>query len=105
TPLFALPALARLLASKHEVVLVVTQPDRPAGRGRHIEPSPVKQLAESRGLPLLQPESARRDGLAETLREARVDLAVVAAYGQILPRDVLEAPRLGCINIHPSLLP
>jgi methionyl-tRNA formyltransferase len=105
TPDFALPALERLLESSHQVVLIVTQPDRPAGRGRKVEASPVKRLAEARGLPVVQPASARRGGLAEAIRDAAADLAVVAAFGQILPREVLDAPRLGCINIHPSLLP
>lgn len=105
TPEFALPALNRLIDSPHEVVLVITQPDRPKGRGQKLEAPPVKQLAEEHGLRVLQPQSVRREGIAEAIRQTGADLAVVAAFGQILPRDVLEAPRLGCINIHPSLLP
>ena len=106
TPEFALPAFQRLIDSKHEIVLVLTQPDRPKGRGRKIEPSPVRQMAEAHGLRVLTPERLRRDAEAlVAIRDAGADLAVVAAYGQILPRDVLTAPRLGCINIHPSMLP
>lgn len=105
TPEFALPALLRLIESKHEVCLVITQPDRPKGRGQKVVASPVKVLAEEHGLRVLQPKSVRKEPVAEAIREAGADLAVVAAYGQILPREVLTAPRLGCINIHPSLLP
>lgn len=106
TPEFALPALQRLVDSKHEVVLVLTQPDRPKGRGRKVEASPVKALAEERGLRVLTPARLRRDPEALiAIRDAKADLSVVAAYGQILPREVLDATRLGCINIHPSRLP
>jgi len=106
TPEFALPALHRLIAGPHEVCLVVTQPDRPKGRGQKLEASPIKQLAEQHGLSILQPHRLRREPEAvEAIRAAGADLGVVAAFGQILPREVLEAPRLGCLNIHPSLLP
>lgn len=106
TPEFALPALQRLIDSEHEVVLVVTQPDRPKGRGQKLEAAPVKATAEEHGLKVVTPARLRKDEAAlEAIKAAGADLGVVAAYGQILPREVLEAPRLGCINIHPSLLP
>lgn len=105
TPEFALPALQRLLDSKHEVVLVVTQPDRPKGRGHHLTPPPVKELAEQHGLRVIQPQSVRKENVAEVIRESGAELCVVAAFGQILPTEVLEATRFGCLNIHPSLLP
>ncbi len=105
TPEFALPALGRLLESRHEVVLVVTQPGKPKGRGRQVEPSPVKTLALEHGLPVIEPVKLRAEDVAGQLRQSGAELAVVAAYGRFLPREVLEAPRLGCINIHPSMLP
>jgi methionyl-tRNA formyltransferase len=105
TPEFALPALERLVASRHEIVLVVTQPDRPAGRGRKLTPPPVKLAAEAHGLPVVQSVSVRKEGIAERIRALKADVSVVAAFGQILPRDVLDATPLGCLNIHPSLLP
>jgi methionyl-tRNA formyltransferase len=109
TPAFAVPAL-RALAAVHEVVGVLTQPDRPAGRGRALTASPVKQLALERGLPVAQPVRLRGPAseLAATLAQLRAwqpDAMVVVAYGLILPREVLELPRLGCLNIHASLLP
>lgn len=104
TPAFALPTLGALL-ERHAVVAVVTQPDRPAGRGQRLEAPPVKQLAASRALPVLQPERLRDAGWAERLRAFDADVAVVVAFGQILPRDVLAAPRRGSINVHASLLP
>lgn len=104
TPDFAVPALNTLADSRHAVVAVYTQPDRPAGRGRKPRPSPVKQAALERGLPVCQP--ARFDAEArEALAAWEPDLMVVTAYGLILPRPVLDTPRLGCINIHASLLP
>jgi methionyl-tRNA formyltransferase len=106
SPEFAVPALERLAASPHQVVAVLTQPDRPAGRGRHLQASPVKQCALGRGIEVLQPESLKRDAAARDLiRERSPDLMVVVAYGLILPPEVLGIPRLGCINIHASLLP
>ncbi len=88
-----------------EVVAVVTQPDRPRGRELKLHASPVKQAAVSRGLPVLQPERARDEGFIGELRELRPDLIAVAAYGQILPKAILELPRFGCLNVHTSLLP
>lgn len=105
TPEFALPALERLLDSRHEVVLVVTQPDRPKGRGQKVAPSPVRELAEARGIPVITPVSVRRENVAGQIRATGADLCVVAAFGQILPDDVLAATPLGCLNIHPSMLP
>jgi methionyl-tRNA formyltransferase len=105
TPEFAARALAALLDSQHEVVAVYTQPDRPAGRGRKLAPSPVKQLAEARGLPVYQPPSLRDEAALQELRRLRPDVMVVAAYGLLLPPAVLQLPRFGCLNIHASLLP
>jgi methionyl-tRNA formyltransferase len=104
TPAFALPTLEALLAS-HAVVAVVTQPDRPAGRGRRVTPSPVKARAIREGLPVLQPRRLRDPEWLEPIRGLRADIGVVVAYGQILPRDILQAPTRGCINVHASLLP
>lgn len=105
TPEFALPALAALLAGPHRVVAVYTQPDRPAGRGRKLAPSPVKRMALEQDLPVCQPENFKSAESLDALRELGADLMIVAAYGLILPPAVLEAPRLGCLNIHASLLP
>jgi methionyl-tRNA formyltransferase len=104
TPEFAVPALQAL----HEiatVALVVTQPDRPKGRGMKLAPPPVKQLAIELGLPVVQPTKVRTPDFAASLREQSADFALVIAYGRILPKAVLEAPRLGCVNVHASLLP
>ena len=105
TPAFALPALQALLDSAHEVCAVYTQPDRPAGRGRSVQASPVKQLALGHHIPVLQPHSLKEPSAQQALRELRADLMVVVAYGLLLPAAVLGAPRLGCVNIHASLLP
>ncbi len=113
TPEFARVALQRLLAAGFEVPLVLTQPDRPAGRGMKLQASPVKQLALEQGIAVAQPRSLRLDGkypdeagvVREALIAARPDVMVVAAYGLILPSWVLTLPRLGCLNIHASLLP
>lgn len=105
TPEFALPALRALTDEGHDVVGVVTQPDRPAGRGRKVTISPVKAMAEEEGIPVLQPERARGPELLAQIAELAPELSVVVAYGQILPREVLDAPELGSINIHGSLLP
>jgi methionyl-tRNA formyltransferase len=104
TPDFALPTL-RILLAHHEVVAVVTQPDRPAGRGQRLQASPVKELALAHGLPVLQPERVRAPGWPERLRDFAPEVAVVIAFGQILPRPVLDVPRRGSINVHASLLP
>ena len=105
TPHFALPALRALLHSRHRVVGVLTQPDRPAGRGRELRASPVKLLAAERGLAVAQPQTLKTDEGRTALAEWSPDLLVVVAYGLILPPAVLALPRLGCINIHGSLLP
>lgn len=105
TPAFSLPALRALGDEGHDVVAVVTQPDRPAGRGRALQPSPVKVLAESELIPVLQPERARGEELIARLRELRPDVSVVVAYGQILKPEVLAVPTFGSVNIHASLLP
>ncbi len=105
TPDFAVPALSALIASGHEVVAVYTQPDRPAGRGRRLESSPVKRRALAAGLPVLQPASLKDPGAQAELAAWEADLLVVAAYGLILPQVVLDTPRRGCVNIHASLLP
>ena len=105
TPEFAVPALDALLCNHHDVIAVYTQPDRPAGRGRRLQQSPVKQRALEAGLPVLQPVDFKAEGALRQLQELGADLMVVAAYGLLLPGAVLEAPRLGCVNIHASLLP
>jgi methionyl-tRNA formyltransferase len=105
TPSFALPSLRALLGEGHEVVGVVTQPDRPAGRGRRVRWSPVKEEAESEHVPLFQPDRPRGDEFVRRLRELEPDISVVVAYGQILRPEVLAVPRLGSINVHASLLP
>ncbi|HEY1908943.1 MAG TPA: methionyl-tRNA formyltransferase [Myxococcaceae bacterium] len=104
TPAFAVPTL-RACQSVGTLVAVVTQPDRPRGRGQHVTPSPVKEEAERAGLAVLQPPKLKGTDFGERLRALRLDVAVVAAYGRILPIDVLSAPRLGCVNVHASLLP
>ncbi|HSC80546.1 MAG TPA: methionyl-tRNA formyltransferase [Chitinolyticbacter sp.] len=105
TPDFAASALAALIAAGHEIVLVLTQPDRPAGRGMKLTASPVKQLAEQHGLPVYQPEKLRLPEQQAPLAAIDADVMIVAAYGLILPQAVLDLPRLGCLNIHASLLP
>src|SRR5688572_617463 len=105
TPQFAVPSLEALLASRHAVCGVVTQPDRPRGRGQHVSDGPIKALAVSRGLPLLQPASLRDPAVEATLRTWAPDLGVVVAYGQLVPGALLALPRLGLINVHPSILP
>jgi methionyl-tRNA formyltransferase len=105
TPQFAVPTLEKLLASRHRVVGVVTQPDRPRGRGQQVTMSPVKALAIASGLPTLQPERLKPAEVAAAIGAWRPDLGVVAAYGKIIPEDLLRLPRLGMINVHASLLP
>lgn len=104
TPDFALPPLAALHGA-HHLAGVLTQPDRPAGRGRLVTPGPVKQAAIGYGVPVLQPQRLRDDCVLAALREWQPDVLVVVAYGLILPQVVLQLPRLGCLNIHASLLP
>jgi methionyl-tRNA formyltransferase len=105
SPSYAVHALDALVAAGYTIVGVVTQPDRPAGRDRRLTPPPVKVAALAHGLPVLQPETLRAPEVVETLRALQPDVGVVAAYGEILRRAVLEIPPLGYLNIHPSLLP
>jgi len=105
TPEFAVPSLAALLRSSCQVVAVYTQPDRKAGRGQSVAFSPVKQLALSQGLEVVQPDSLKVAGTVERLASFAPDLMVVAAFGQILPPEILALPKFGCLNVHPSLLP
>ena len=105
TPEFAVPTLEHLIASRHTVVGVVTQPDKPRGRGQQVSESPVKAAALQHRLPVLQPDRLKAPEFAATLREWRLDLGVVAAYGRIIPEELLAIPRLGMINVHASLLP
>jgi len=105
TPEFAVPTLDALVEAGHEVVLVVAQPDRPVGRGRKLTAPPVAQRAKALGLPLTQPTKIRTGAFPERLASVQADVAVVLAYGRILIRRHLDAPRLGCINVHASLLP
>ena len=105
TPDFAVPALKALVTAGHQVVAVYTQPDRPAGRGRVLTPSPVKQCALALGIPVEQPLNFRDDATVATLKNHAPDVMVVAAYGLILPQRVLDIPVQGCLNIHASLLP
>lgn len=106
TPDFAVPPLRALLGEGHDVVAVVTQPDKPRGRSRsQLDPSPVKEVAVAEGIPVLQPEKPRGDEFVQQLQELDPDISVVVAYGHILPRAVIDLPRKGTLNIHASLLP
>ncbi len=105
TPEFAVAALAALIAAKHAIALVLTQPDRPAGRGMRATPSPVKRLAQQHGIEVFQPITLKTPEAQAKIAAANAEVMVVAAYGLILPQAVLDIPRLGCINIHGSLLP
>lgn len=105
TPEFSVPCLERLIADGHTVSLVVTQADKPKGRGQKLTPPPVKECALQHGIPVLQPRSLRDAQTQATLREYAPELIIVVAYGKILPREVLEMPPHGCINVHASLLP
>ena len=105
TPEFAVPTLDALLASRHEVVGVVTQPDKASGRGQRVQPPPVKERAAQAGVPVWQPERLRLPGVFDDTRALAPDLGVVAAYGKILPAEYIAIPRLGMINVHASLLP
>jgi methionyl-tRNA formyltransferase len=105
TPEFAVPSLEALLNAGHEIPLVVSQPDRPKGRKKTLTPPPVKEAALLHGLRAAQPEKLRGSETVQTIAELQPDLIVTAAYGQILPKAVLDIPRLGCINVHGSLLP
>ncbi|UTW10766.1 methionyl-tRNA formyltransferase [Marinobacterium rhizophilum] len=105
TPDFAAASLQALFETHHDIIAVYTQPDRPAGRGRKLTPSPVKQLALEHGVAVFQPLSLKDAAAQQALADLKPDLMIVAAYGLLLPRVVLETPRLGCINVHASLLP
>lgn len=105
TPDFAVPCLERLIADGHEVAGVFTQPDRPKGRGNKLAPPPVKETAQAYHIPVWQPESLKDGAAEQILRELSPELIVVVAYGQILPKAVLDLPALGCVNVHGSLLP
>lgn len=105
TPDFAAQHLQALLASQHRVIAVYTQPDKPAGRGKKLQPSVVKQLALAHNLPIFQPKSLRKEEAQQQLAQLNADVMVVVAYGLILPKAVLAMPRLGCLNVHGSLLP
>ncbi len=105
TPPFAVPTLRALLGSGHQVVALVSQPDRPSGRGQHVMPTATKQVALEAGMPILQPLKLRDEAFLSTIASYAPDLGVVAAYGRILPDALLKIPRLGMINVHGSLLP
>lgn len=105
TPQFAVPTLERLIASRHRICGVVTQPDRPRGRGQRIVETPVKAVALAHGLPVIQPDNLRDPSVRRTIAEWQPDLGVVAAYGRLIPEDLLSVPRFGMINVHASLLP
>ena len=105
TPEFAVPSLRTLIHSRHPVVAVVSQPDRPRGRGHQLAPTPTKTVAAAHGIPVLQPVRLRDGALLADLRALQPDLGVVAAYGRIIPDELLALPRLGLINVHASLLP
>lgn len=105
TPDIAAEVLRSLVASKHEIIAVVTQPDRPKGRGKEVMKTPVKEVAEEHGIPVLQPEKVKAPDSVAALKALQPDIILVAAFGQILSKEVLELPRYGCINVHASLLP
>ncbi|MEN8129048.1 MAG: methionyl-tRNA formyltransferase [Pseudomonadota bacterium] len=105
TPEFAVSPLRTLLHRGHEVLAVLTQPDRPAGRGRKLHQSPIKRFAQQQDIPVYQPKSLKGNEIVKLLRAMGAELMVVAAYGLILPQTVLDIPRLGCVNIHASILP
>lgn len=105
TPEFAADHLAALLSSQHDVIAVYTQPDRPAGRGKKLMPSATKQLAVEHDIPVYQPESLKTEDAQQQLAELNADIMVVVAYGLLLPKVVLDTPKLGCINVHGSILP
>jgi len=105
SPDFAVPALESLMMGPHDVVAVLTQPDRPAGRGRKVKPSPVKAAAVAAGLPVLQPDTLQGEAIQAALSAKQPDIMVVVAYGLLLPQEILQLPKRGCINLHASLLP
>lgn len=105
TPDFAVPALEALIKAGYHIAAVLTQPDRPAGRGMKLTPSPIKQLALQHNISVMQPETLRNEQIQEEIQALNVDIMLVAAYGLIIPNVILNMPRLGCFNIHASLLP
>ena len=105
TPDFSVPCLNALIENGHEVVLVVTQADKPKGRGHKLTPPPVKECAVKHGIPVYQPASMKSDEVFEVLKEANADIFIVVAYGKILPGRILNLPPYGCVNVHASLLP
>jgi methionyl-tRNA formyltransferase len=105
TPAFAVPTLQKVLEAGHRVLTVVTQPDRPKGRGQLLSPSPVKEAALARGLPVFQPERIRRPEVVEQLAAMHAEAMVVVGYGQIIPQSIIDLPRHGILNVHASLLP
>jgi methionyl-tRNA formyltransferase len=105
TPDFSVPTLEALVHSEHEVIAVVTQPDKPKGRGKEIQMPPVKETALKYGIPVLQPVRAREESFIQQIRDLNPDVCVVIAFGQILTKEFLDIPRYGCVNIHASLLP
>lgn len=105
SPDFAVPTLKALIASGHEIVCVYSQPPRPKGRGKKLLPTPVHQIAEEAGIEVRTPKSLRSAEEQQKFRDLNLDVAIVVAYGLLLPKEILEAPKYGCLNIHPSLLP
>lgn len=105
TPSFALPSLEALIKGEDRIIGVITQPDRPKGRGKRLSPPPVKLLARGYNLPIYQPEMARDKEFVNLVRDLKPDLIVVVAYGQILPKEILDIPTFGAVGVHPSLLP
>ncbi|BBF43027.1 methionyl-tRNA formyltransferase [Lachnospiraceae bacterium KM106-2] len=105
TPDFSVPTLEKLIEAKHEVVAVVTQPDKPKGRGKSVQCSPVKEAALAHGIEVFQPVKVREPECVEKLRTYNADVFVVVAFGQILPKEILDMPKYGCVNVHGSLLP
>lgn len=105
TPEFAESSLAALLSSRHQVIGVFTQPDKPKGRGYKLVPPPVKELAMAHSIPVYQPQKMRDGEALSILQELQPDLIAVVAYGKILPKEILELPKYGCVNVHGSLLP
>lgn len=105
TPEFACPTLQTLIDRKENIIATFTQPDRPRGRGQKMQPPPVKELALAHNIPVFQPNRVRTPEVIEQIRQLKPDLIVVVAFGQILPKDLLEVPPVGCVNVHASLLP
>ena len=105
TPEFSVPCLERLVSDGHDVAAVYTQPDKPKGRGHHMMPPPVKETAMKYDIPVYQPQKLRQSDAFEVLSEINPDIIIVVAYGQILPKNILDIPNYGCVNIHASILP